>query len=217
MIWSGDLALIAAFLGGPLPDGLAERVRDAIARGWNVESRVVRLQWGTMPIRARLDESMAFRVVGRGADGRYVVLVTTDRGELAVSLRAGVEDSTWVTSRPLAVNTRVGAADVRRELRLTWGRDSTADAAAPIGWETRRSLRAGEILDPSAVAPPPSVAAGETVRFEWTAGAIAIEREGVAANRARIGETVWARDPATGERLRGTVIGRARARLSRGG
>src|SRR5262245_16077823 len=120
MIWFGKL-LLGLSLAGPVPEGLAERVRAALAREWGVTSPVVRLQWGVMPIRAPLTDQMPFRLAGRGQDGRYVLLVTTDRGELAVSLRAGVEDSTWVASRPLAADVRLGPDDVKREIRTVWG------------------------------------------------------------------------------------------------
>jgi flagella basal body P-ring formation protein FlgA len=159
---------------------------------------------------------MPFRLAGRGLDGRYVLLVTTDKGELAVSLRAGIEDSTWVASRPLAADVRLGADDMKREIRTMWGPGSRDDREAPLGWETRRAVRPGERLAGSAIAPPSLVAPGEMVRFEWNAGTISIVREGVAIGRGRLGETIQGRDKNGGERLTGIVIGPGRARLERG-
>jgi flagella basal body P-ring formation protein FlgA len=216
MIWFGNLALVT-LVAGPVPDGLAARVRASIAREWQRDPSVVRVQWGIMPIRAALADDMAFRLVGRGQDGRYVVLVSTPRGELAVSVRAGVEDSVWVSSRPVPASVTLAADDVKREVRMVWGASSATAKPAPLGWETQRSLGAGQLLVPPAIREPAQVEPGRVVRFEWSQGEIAIVREALAANRARLGEIVWATDRATGQRISGRVIGPARARLTIGG
>jgi flagella basal body P-ring formation protein FlgA len=216
MIWFGKLAL-TALAAGPVPDGLAARVREAIAREWHCDPTVVRVQWGVMPVRAALADDMAIRLVGRGLEGRYVVLVRTHRGELAVSVRAGVEDSAWVSSRPLQARVALTAADVKREVRMIWGASPATARVAPLGWETERSISSGEVLIPPVIREPAQVEPGTVVRFEWSQGAIAIVREAPAANRARLGEIVWATDRSTGQRISGRVIGPARARLTTGG
>jgi flagella basal body P-ring formation protein FlgA len=216
MIWFGELAL-AALVAGPVPDGLAARVREAIAHEWQCDPAVVRIQWGVMPVRAALADDMAIRLVGRGLEGRYVVLVRTHRGELAVSLRAGVEDSAWVSSRPIQSGAALTAADVKREVRMIWGTSPATARTAPLGWETQRSISAGALLAPPVIREPAQVEPGTVVRFEWSQGAIAIVREALAANRARLGEVVWAMDRSTGQRISGRVTGPARARLMTGG
>lgn len=93
---------------------------------------------------------------------------------------------------------------------------SRAHAATPAvvtaGWVTRRVVAAGEPLAPPAVAPPPMVAAGDTVRLVRQAGGIALTLRGVAMAHAPLGARVGVRVPGRG-RFEGTVVASAVVRL----
>jgi flagella basal body P-ring formation protein FlgA len=212
VIWCADTALLALTVAAGVPPGFAARVRADLAERWRVPPACVRLEWGRLAGRARLDDGAPFRLVGSGAGGRFAVVARgVDSAEVAVVVRAGVLDSAWIAARPVRAGESVVAADLRREVRVSWGAPSEP-APPPIGWEARRSLGPGELVGPPAVAPPPMIRAGERVVFQWTAAGVTIAREGVAANTARLGEAVWARDPAGG-RILGTATGPGAARI----
>lgn len=80
------------------------------------------------------------------------------------------------------------------------------------GWVARRVVAAGEPLVPPAVAPPPAIATGDSVRVEWNAGGIAIALRGVAMNTAPQGGRVGVRVAGRG-RFEGTVVAPALVRI----
>ena len=214
MTWCGELLLVAALAGDTVvPPGLEARVRETVARQWRVEAEAIRLAWGRRPGAVALSDSAAFRLLGRGDGGRWVVVIQSDRGrDVAVSLRAGSQSPVWVATRSLPLGATVTGDDVARETRLHWG-PPLPDAAPPLGWEVRRALRAGDQVAAPAVVEPPLIRSGETVRFVWRHGSVAVMREGVAAQSARRGEVVSARESQRGTRLVGVAIGRGLARL----
>jgi flagella basal body P-ring formation protein FlgA len=144
------------------------------------------------------------------------VLIAHPPGEIAISVRAGREVQQWVAARPLGPGAIVGPGDVRLDRRLVFG-PPKRDDLSPLGWEVRRPLRPGDPVAPPAVQEPPVIRPGDPVRFEWRLGGMIVAREGLAANAARRGERVWARDAVRGERIEGIATGPGQARLGRGG
>jgi flagella basal body P-ring formation protein FlgA len=216
MTWSASLLLALAAAGAgdsTVPAGLEQRVRDAIAQRWEVEAAIVRVEWGRTAGHAGLRDSAAFRLAGRGDDGRFIAIVDTERGEVAVGLRAGRETAVWVAQRPLVLGAVLTPADVRQQSRLVWGAPPMADDLTPVGWEVRRALRAGDMVAPPAIVEPAVINAGDLVRFEFRIGAMLVVREGIAAAPARRGERVWARDRLRAERIDGIATGPGTARL----
>jgi len=214
MIWSGNLLLVLALAAGDsVPETIAAQVRSALATDWKVASDRVVLSWGQLRSRTPLPDSAAVRVLGAGRDGRYVVAIRSATGETAVSIRAGVEDSVWVVTRPVATGQRLDPDDLARELRTVWGPPASHESATPIGWETRRNLAAGDLAAGANVAEPPVIEPGDRIAFVWEQDGFRIVREGVAATRARRGERVIGRDSEGRQQLTGTATGPGTARL----
>jgi flagella basal body P-ring formation protein FlgA len=214
MTWFAELLVVlAAAAPDSVPARLAERVRDLLARRWNVPADAIRLEWGRVPSRAAagLADSAAIRVAGRDDEGRFVVFAAIETGgEIALGLRAGSAEPEWVAARPLAPGDTVSADDLSREPRTRWGRSAGA-RGAPLGWVVRRALSPGDRLAPPAIVEPPLIRPGDVVRFRWSDGAVMVERDAVAANEARRGDRVWARDRVRGERIVGIATGRRTA------
>lgn len=215
MTWSGSLVVaLGVVSGGTVPDELADRVRAAVAEQWGVAIDRVRLEWGRMATRDSIGPDAPFRILGTGRDGRFVVTMRSGvRSESAVTLRAGVFDSVWVAARPIPTGTRLVATDLARAPRLVWGPPESVRGEAPIGWETRRHLAPGDIASPASVVAPALVEPGDRVRFVWERAGFRVEREGVAVNRARLGQRVTARDQTRMDQLIGIVTGPRAARL----
>jgi len=54
-----------------------------------------------------------------------------------------VARNAWAKERRVVQTVRLGADDMKREIRTMWGPGSRDDREAPVGWETRRSVRPG--------------------------------------------------------------------------
>jgi flagella basal body P-ring formation protein FlgA len=211
------LALLAP-APATVPDSAAACVRTWLAHEWGVPEGAVHLEWGRLSV-GLPGKALPFRVTGRGVAG-WLVVVFEPPGldAVAVRLRAGVEDTTLVAARPLAVGTRLDPADVRPESRVRWGPPAPLSGSRPgPGWEVRRALATGEVLARPAVAPPLLVEAGEPVRLVWAGGTVRVSVVGVALNRARQGELVRARVEGRSDRLVGTAVAAGTAVISSGG
>jgi flagella basal body P-ring formation protein FlgA len=202
---------------GPVSRALSARVAARIADGWKVPREQVRLAWGRATNRVD-DEGASFRVLGRGEDGWFVVVFApAESTATAVRVRAGVERSVLVASRPLAAGASLDEGDVRDEVRVHWGAPASAPAIAPAtGWEVRRPLREGDVLTALDVAAPALVLAGQPVRLEWERGGVQVSVMGIALNSARRGETVRARLEERPARLTATVTAPGTAVLATG-
>jgi flagella basal body P-ring formation protein FlgA len=98
-----------------------------------------------------------------------------------------------------------------------WGIPAPDSSLVPgVGWETRRIVRAGEVVASPAVSAPPLVLAGQPVRLEWERGGVQVSVVGIALNSARRGETVRARLEERPARLTGTVTAPGTAVLAAG-
>lgn len=96
-----------------------------------------------------------------------------------------------VASRDLARNTVLVASDIAAG-HGTAARDDRAgeaDAALPVGWVTRRAIRAGERLAQPAIVPPRLVRRGDTVTLLYDDGAVQVSRRGAALRDAARDET----------------------------
>jgi flagella basal body P-ring formation protein FlgA len=214
MTWSVSAGLLLGLLqasAAPASDSmgvdplLESRVAARIAQEWSVPPESIHLQWSD-PAGASASPVADIRVVGRGSEGWFAVAVDpTGAGATALRVRAGVNDTVFVAARPLSLGSRLREGDLRKEVRLRWGppRSRTAETAAP-GWEIRRPLGAGDVVAWPAAIAPSVIAAGESVRLEWTRGLVRISVEGAALHAARLGEMVRVRvagrrDPMTGQ------------------
>lgn len=97
-----------------------------------------------------------------------------------------------VATRDLARNTVLATSDVAAGRRAGAGE---AGAVLPLGWVTRRAIRAGERLAPPAIAPPRLVRRGETVTLLYDDGAVQVSRRGDAMRDAALDEMCSVRVP----------------------
>jgi flagella basal body P-ring formation protein FlgA len=223
MIWSGELVVGLGLIltpGVDPPAGVADRVRAAVARHWNTSTEQIRLEWGRWATRESVADSAPFRLLGGGRDGRFVVALRTAKGgETAVAVRAGVVGPAWIAARSVPPGRRLEAADLTRTERLVWGPPAAPNGPAPIGWETRRGLAAGDPVTEASVEQPALIEPGDPVSFVWEREGFRVVRAGVATVRARLGQRVTGRPERSGpgspngDQLVGVVLGRGLARL----
>ena len=73
-----------------VPPRLAARVAQAVARAWGTDTTGLVLSWGSGSL-AQVDDSTAFRLLGHGEDGWFVVSVEPEgKPARAIRLRAGL-------------------------------------------------------------------------------------------------------------------------------
>jgi flagella basal body P-ring formation protein FlgA len=84
--------------------------------------------------------------------------------------------------------------------------------AVTVGWVTRRTMSAGEVLHPPAVSPPLLVNAGDEVEAVWREGSIELRLHGRAMNAATEGGRVAVRVDMT-RRFEGVAVGAGLVRL----
>ena len=206
-----SLILIASLVSSDpalQPGGFESRVAAEIARSWGVEAAGLHLHWGPAPPGPEPAADAPFRLVGRGSDGTFVVLLDPGTSDpRARSVRASRLETVWVAARPLPAGAHLETPDLRSELRERFGPPMSSRHSAPgPGWELRRPLAAGEPIAWPAAAPPPLVQGGEPVRLVWSRGGVRISVMGRAINSAGAGETVRARVDGTGGRVTATAI-----------
>lgn len=174
-----------------VPAGLSARVAESVARQWGVAPAAIRLEWGRVAANAHLADAAPFRLLGRGDDGWYAVLVGPDSAPAAVRLRAGHLDSVVVAARAVAARSTLAADDLRVDARVRWGAPSRDDRFAPqAGWTTTRAYAAGEAFSSSGVGAPPLVRGGEAVHVTWARGGVAIDMQGTALAAGVLGQTI---------------------------
>ncbi len=214
MISSVSLALVVVGGGAAAdtvpPADLVARARALVAAEWRQDSQTVALEWGRIPTLPSQLAAADLTLAGRGRDGWYVLTVTPpSQRPVAVTLRAGVSRLMPVAARQLPVGTRLAADDIVWQPGIAWGPPDTAGTPDRLGWQVRRSLAAGQPLEPPRVRPPELVSAGEPVTFVWQRGTVRMERIAVAQGPGRLGDRVRAR---IGDvRLTGRVVGEGMA------
>ena len=201
-----------------VPPAIATQTTARVAALWHVAPDRIRLSWGqTAELRdaAPVD---SVRLVGRGVGGYFaVVLHRPDGREIALRLRAGMQDQVPVAARAIARGTVLGADDFRVEERVQWGAPASGGVVAGAGWEARRALVPGDPLVPPSVAPPTVVHPGESVVFTWERGGVTVSVTGTAVNSARLGQPVRARVEGRELRLEGVATGPGEATLTNQG
>lgn len=190
----GETAVTARPADGVDP-AWTERVNDTVAKRWNVAPSGLQLEWGVLPPAGMPAASAPFRLLG-GTDGWFVLSIDTGDGDIAaVRVRAGGADSVCVATRDLARGERLIAGDVRMASRIHWGapRASREGARPSAGWELRRAVLAGTVIDSPTALPPALVNAGDAIALWWSRGEVALALNGVALHNARLGESVRVR------------------------
>lgn len=217
MISSAELALLGALLGATADTSVLQpmldvRTKAAIGAAWHVPADRLRLDWGAMP-ELGVGLIADVRIVSEGRDGWMVIRI--DRvglPPLAHRLRAGRVDSAAVAVRELPAGSSVGADDARLEVRVLWGAPEAAVPVLPVGWEVKRRVLAGAVLEPPAVVAPRLVKTGDPVRLSWAGRTMALHVDGTALTDGRLGGEVVAR--VNGNRVTAVVTGQGTARLS---
>lgn len=220
MICSASLAAMlllgAAPAGDTVPTAFAARVRDAIAARWQVDSTLVRLQWGAVGHPAAITDDAPFHLSGRGTDGWLVVIVTPAKAPpQAIRVRGGVVRRVPVALHPLRAGDHLSDHDVELRPDVVWSPTATDFAASLAGWEVRRDVVAGTILSSEIVTAPRIIAAGDPVTFVWANHGVRIERQAIAVGPARLGEEVQGQVGFT--RLTGRAIAPGVAKLKETG
>lgn len=118
----------------------------------------------------------------RGASLRASAQAAAGLALMLVSTAAATPTEPYRAAHALARGIVLTASDI-----------ANADAAAPIGWITRRVIREGEILRAPAIGRLPVIRAGHPVRALHTRGHIRIIRSGLALTDAALGDTVMVR------------------------
>jgi flagella basal body P-ring formation protein FlgA len=218
--------LIALVAGAPAapPDSASVdplfevRVAECVAREWNVPPESVHLGWSD-PASASASPSERIRLIGRGSDGWFAVAIDPDGpGAAALRVRAGVDDTVLVATRPLNLGSTIRDGDLRAEKQLHWGPPSRrVDERPATGWEVRRPLATGEIVGWPAVVAPSVILSGQPVRMEWSRGGVRVLIEGIALNAARVGEIVRVRANGRREPIAGQATAPGTAVLCGGG
>ena len=200
------LAQLAARTPAPaVPAALATRVQAAVAEQWQLAPSAVQLAWGALPAWRASDLEAPLRLGPIGRDGWLVVtLEPSGAAPRAVRVRAGAAAPLPVAARALTAGVTLTDADIRWESPVQWGPPEATASLVDVGWEVRRTLRAGDALRGVAVAAPSGVASGAPLRIVWARNGVEIEMDAVALTAARVGEKVQAR----------TTTGRVMARMT---
>lgn len=133
------------------------------------------------------------------------------RRRLAVSLLIGlkvfwpslVSADNIVAARTVQANAVLTAADL--ELRPTTSEPSQTDLASLIGLEARTVLFKGQSVSMNDVAPPALVERNQVVLLVFSRGGLAIETEGRALGRGRVGDIIQVMNLASRTTVSGTV------------
>lgn len=203
----GILALVSTMALPPqtaeLPAPLAGRIGAAVEELWRVPAGAARLMHVTR-VPEGLTGDEPFRFAGQGADGWFVVVLEPAGGNpVALRVRAGVADTVAVAAGAIAAGTRLDRDDVRLEIRTRPGPPAARRPRPDQGWEVRRPLAAGDVLEPPAVSAPRAIEPGQPVSLVWWRGAVRVAVSGVATRSARIGEPVRARVEGSTRQLTG--------------
>lgn len=192
-----------------------DRVSGAVAKRWNVAASALHLDWGVLPPAGMPPANAPFKVLG-GTDGWFMLSIDTGDGDIAaVRVRAGSEDSVCVATRDLARGERLNEGDVNMASRIHWGapRSSREGARPSAGWELRRAVLAGTVIDSPTALPPALVNAGDRIALWWSRGDVALALNGVALHNARLGEPVRVRVDGRPRPLIAIVDAPGRARI----
>jgi flagella basal body P-ring formation protein FlgA len=134
---------------------------------------------------------------------------------LSVRADVKVQVSELRAARNIAAGAIIAASDLSVVTRQAppSSTPTSATASAAIGMQTRRGLKAGDLVDSRLLTAPPEVQRGERVLVAVTAGRAAVGVEAQADTTARRGQMVVLTNLASGKKFKATVTGRARAAI----
>ncbi|MEK7317395.1 MAG: flagellar basal body P-ring formation chaperone FlgA [Candidatus Eisenbacteria bacterium] len=203
-----------------VPEALAARVAEAVARLWGTPVDMVSLAWGRGNGSLPPSAETPFRISGRGSDGWFVIIFTPPGGSpAAIRVRAGSVDTIAVAARPLRPGSRLEPGDWRLEAKQHWGPPTRAQSGhlPAAGWQVRRAIASGEPLVSPAVAAPPLVRGGSAVTVRWERGGVRISMRGTALHDAGDGDPVRVRLDGRRDPVTGVAAGDALVRLETDG
>ena len=191
-----------------------ERVSAGIAQRGNVPASAVRLAWGALPSAGMPAANAPFRILG-GANGWFVLSIDTGGDVEALRVRAGGEDSVCVAARDMARGEQLHEGDFALTTRVRWGapRSNRGEPRPSAGWQLRRTVITGTVIDRPTALPPELVSAGDRIELWWNRGDVALALSGVALHGARLGEAVRVRIDGRPRPLLAIVDAPGRARI----
>ena len=111
-----------------------------------------------------------------------------------------------VASRTIQANARLTAADLETRTSVETTQDeANKDLASLIGLEARAVIFKGQVVRKSDVAPPALVERNQIVLLVFSRGGLAIETEGRAMDRGRVGEIIQVMNLGSRTMVSGTV------------
>lgn len=203
------LAALAMLVALAAPAGaqstqLESRVAEAIAGRWGVGATLVRVELAAQD-REWPDGADAFRLLGSGAGGSWIVVLEDGAGVRQLAVRAGVMIRQTVASRDLERGITLAPEDMTLESVVEWGPPQDGAPNVEPGWTVNRRIARGEPLRPPVVGPPLAIRPGDDVSVVVERNGFTITLGGRAAGGAAIGERVAVR-AATGKRLEGIAV-----------
>jgi flagella basal body P-ring formation protein FlgA len=205
--WLSALVATVAVPDSP-PAAVGAQVRQLIAQRWAVPSHDVVLDWGRLNGLSTPAATATVRLIpGNGDEWMTVVLTAPGQPAIALSLRAGHQESVLVAARPLARGQALVEEDIRRTTRIRWGPPRAPQAEAQPGWLVQRALAPGDPLEPPAVSPAALIRAGSPVDVVIEHGAVHVSLRGVALNDAPLGRPVTVRLDHRRGRITGVAAG----------
>ncbi len=207
-------------LAAPLAeDALRQVLATALEKSGYADYHLVILDYPHNPLpKGDLDFSLSGLTVApaSGAGTLWRGRMRVEGGQsipVSVRVEVKVRVSELRAARHLSAGAIIAASDLSvatRQVPPSSTPSSTPPSAA-IGMQTRRALKAGEVVNPRLLAAPPEVQRGERVLVAVAAGRTAIGVEAQADTTARKGQTVVLTNPTSGKKFKATVTGRARA------
>ena len=170
---------------------------------------------GSLPPAGMPAANAPFKILG-GADEWFVLSIDTGDGDVAaLRVRAGGEDSVCVATRDLARGEHLHESDIALTPRVRWGapRNNRGATRPAAGWQLRRAVVAGTVIDSPTALPPELVSAGDRIELWWSRGDVALALSGVALHGARLGEAVRVRIDGRPRPLLAIVDAPGRARI----
>jgi flagellar basal body P-ring formation protein FlgA len=125
------------------------------------------------------------------------------RASVWARVQVTIQATRVIATRNLAAGVRIDAADLRIETRddVPGPEPMLSDPAAIAGMIPRRSIRAGEAIRSSWLAPAKAVARGETVDVEVRAGGALLRLPAEALASGSVGQTILVRNPESNRRF----------------
>lgn len=206
------------------PPAVVRRAVEArIAAAWRVAPGDVRTTWlantgsatlpdFTDPTPDAFAPGGAYQLHALASGGYWILRSVGPTGRTSMMhIRAGTPHLVARTAGPVPTGTLLGQSDVVWDAEYAWGAPPTTDTLLawqrpPVGYRTRRALRAGERVVGLAATPRLAVERGDTVTVMAAGRAVSIAWRGVAVNPGSPGSTIAVR-LGPGQVMSATVTG----------